>query len=331
MATSHKLRGVDASINRCMWEFVGYAARVCPEIAVFESVRPALTRGRELMVSLRALLEERTELRYELHHVLHDAYDLGGVARRARYFWVASRVPFGVEFPKLVGARPVLADAWDDLAGLALTWETQPYRRPSTAWSAAARVGSAGVDGHVTRDGVAHRRALDVLRAAEAIGGWSPGWDLARVAKLVDEAGLLPASCDDRAIRWRERDFKLGFFSPLRWDASKPARVIMGGALSLALHPAEPRFITHREAARVMGFPDAWRIAPLREYAGLPTTWGKGITVTCGEWVARWVRSSLDGRPGAVRGEVVGDREYLVRPPRARQESRLGSDLEVSR
>jgi hypothetical protein len=64
-----------------------------------------------------------------------------------------------------------------------------------------------------------------------------------------------------------------------------------------------------------MGFPDDWRILPLKGNAVSPT-WGKGITVQCGRWIGDWVRNALDGAPGNVTGEPVGEREYFVTAPR---------------
>ena len=71
-------------------------------------------------------------------------------------------------------------------------------------------------------------------------------------------------------------------------------------------------FRSHREAARVIGFPDDWRVHPLRDVTGLQLTWGKGITVQCGEWVGGWIRRALDGAPGDLRGRLVGEREFDV-------------------
>jgi site-specific DNA-cytosine methylase len=108
-----------------------------------------------------------------------------------------------------------------------------------------------------------------------------------------------------------EKDWFMGFTTMVRWNPSNPARVITGAALQSVLHPWLPRTITHREAARIMGFPDDWVIYPMRSN-GLQSTWGKGITVQCGRWIATWARRSLDGSPGELRGSTVKDREYFI-------------------
>jgi site-specific DNA-cytosine methylase len=77
------------------------------------------------------------------------------------------------------------------------------------------------------------------------------------------------------------------------------------------IHPYENRMFTHREVARIMGFPDDWYILPLRGERQLPFTWGKGILVQCGRWIASWVQAALDGNPSDHKGEQIGEREWL--------------------
>src|SRR5262245_18569320 len=135
--TDKRWRGVDAKVNACMWSFSNFVADVRPTVAVMESVRVAFTTGRSLMQDLRANVEARTGLRYNVHHVYQDALALGGAAKRPRYFFVLSQVPFGVEYPRVYA--PTLRDVIEDLEGLEPTWELQPYRRTPTWWSKAAR------------------------------------------------------------------------------------------------------------------------------------------------------------------------------------------------
>lgn len=314
--TDNRHRGVDSKINQCMWVLIEYTARVRPQIMIMESVRQAYTGGRSLMQALRARLEELTGLPYELYHVMQDAIDLGGAARRPRYFMVLSRVPFGVEYPRL-SRRPLLRDVWSDLRGHPLTWQSQPYRRPATWWSETPRTGCTTFDGHVNHRGVPIERALDLMIVANQNGGWPFGWSIGRVAQHVYETtGGLPASWQHMVPKLLAKKWHMGFASITRWDPDRPGRVIMGSALDMVLHPWEPRTITHREAARVMGFPDDWRILPLRRQANLRATWGKGITVQCGRWIGDWCRAALDGRPGTVTGELIGEREHLVQDAR---------------
>lgn len=313
LMTDRRHRGVDAKVNACMWVFTEYGARVKPQILVMESVRQAYSSGRELMTALRANLEEKSGLKYDLYHVMHDALNLGGAATRKRYFWVASRIPFGVDFPTV--RKPLLPDVISDLQNLALTWNPQPYRLPPTWWSERPRARTSAVDGHVTRDGVAIRRTLDLLHLTEEIDeGWPAGWDIGRVAKhMYDRHGCLPESWSHMKSKLIANDFHLGFTSAIRWNPAKHGRVITGAALDLVIHPFLPRLITHREAARIMGFPDDWRILPLKASSQLKMTWGKGITTQCGRWIGGLARRALDGDPAENRGVSVGEREWFIK------------------
>lgn len=322
--TDNRHRGMDSKINACMHVLIDYAAKIRPSVLVMESVRQAYTGGRPLMQRLRAKLEELTGLRYDLYHVMQDALELGGAARRPRYFMVLSRVPFGVEYPTL-SRRPLLRDVWSDLVNHPLTWESQPYRRPATWWTESPRAGCTTFDGHQNHRGVPIERALDLMEVANRNGGWPAGWSIGRVARHVYETvGELPPSWDHMLPKLLRKDWHMGFASITRWDADRVGRVIMGSALDMVLHPWEPRTITHREAARVMGFPDDWRIRPLRGVANLRATWGKGISVQCGRWIGEWCRASLDGEPGTATGVEIGDRERLIEQrATARREQRL--------
>lgn len=309
-------RGVGSKVNACMWAFSNYVAAVRPRVAVMESVRSAYSTGHELMTALRANVEGLTGTRYGLYHVYQNAVDLGGAAKRPRYFMVMSRVPFGVEYPRLRQLATV-RDVLGDLDNLAETWEPQPYRQPATWWSASARSASGAVDGHVSRaNSTRVRKGLELL---EASGGWPAGVAIGAMAKRYYEAnGTLPPSWQATMAKLVERDFNMGFptTTMLRWYADQPARVVTGDVMEQVIHPWLPRMVTHREAARVMGFPDDWHLRELRNQTGLGATHGKGITVQCGEWVAGWVKRSLAGEPGDVMGVPVGEREWFIDDPR---------------
>lgn len=325
--TDNKHRGVDSKINHCMWEFIAYGAKVRPQVIVMESVRQAFTIGRVLMQTLRDRLEQRTGLRYDQYHVMQDALELGGAARRPRYFMVLSQIPFGVEYPPR-GRVPLLRDVWSDLRDHPLTWESQPYRRPATWWSQKARGSNTTFDGHQNHRGVPIERALDLYQLAENNGGWPAGWSVGRVAEhCYDTLGKLPDSWTHMipkllTVKPGRPRFHMGFASITRWDPNKHGRVIMGSALDMVMHPWEARTITHREAARVMGFPDDWRILPLKRNAGLRATWGKGVSVQCGRWIGEQVIHALDGQPASFCGREIGHREWLVERPKVPLRSR---------
>jgi len=307
--SSKDFRGADSKINACMWSFSDYVARVKPQVAVFESVQQARTTGHDLMKALRDNVERKTNARWDLYHVRHNAYHVGGAAQRRRYFWVISRVPFGIE-PAVPSRYPVFNDIISDLGGLnTTTWDAQPYRQPPTWWSKERRSDTGAVDGMVGASSPLIRRCQDL--AAEV--GWFPGESISDVCRRAYEGnGHLPASFASTEAKIVRNGFKMGFTTPVRWHGDRAGRVITGGSLVMVLHPTEDRMVTHREAARVLGFPDDWLIKPLRRVSGLQMTWGKGITVDCGRWIGEWVRHALDDNPGSYRGVEIGDHEWDI-------------------
>lgn len=310
-AMSHReFRGAESKINKCMWDFVEYTARVMPKIAVFESVQQAFNRpdGHDLMIRLRKHLETLTGEKWALYHIKHNAYSVGGAAQRKRYFWLVSRIPFGVSIPKL-RRLPLLNDVIGDLANLGDTWSAQPYRAPATWWADARRSESGFVDGHVTIKSPIVGRIKDLMAKVD----WAPKEHVQEICRrYYEQEGELPESWKSTEKKLIDNDFFQGFTTPVRWSGNEPARVITGGGLITTIHPFEQRTITHREAARILGFPDDWRILPLRKVTGLSATWGKGITVDCGRWVGTQIRHALLDDPASYTGEEIGERERLI-------------------
>lgn len=309
MSAKH-FRGADSPINHCMFAFARFVGRVNPQIAVFESVPQAFGRedGLQLMRVLREIVEHDTGHNWDLFHVKHNAYSVGGAAIRKRYFWVISRVPFGIERPQ-VRRLPVLNDVIADLDDLSRTWLPQPYGQPATWWSKEFRSDTGGVDGHVWIQNPLIQRVQDLMAGVP----WGPNEHLAQVARKYHEVhGRLPNSWSASADKVVATDFNMGFTTPVRWNGQHPARVITGAALQTAIHPTANRALSHREAARVMGFPDDWKLWPLRYNSGLAMTHGKGITVQCGRWIGEWIRNALDGTPGSYAGEPMGEHERVI-------------------
>src|SRR5262245_28269573 len=212
--TDKRWRGVDAKVNACMWSFSNFVADVRPTVAVMESVRVAFTTGRSLMQDLRANVEARTGLRYDVHHVYQDALALGGAAKRPRYFFVLSQVPFGVEYPRVYA--PTLRDVIEDLEGLEPTWELQPYRRPPTWWSKAARSDAGVVDGHVGSKSPYVLRAMQLLEALD--GDWPQGMAVAKaLERYYREHGEVPPLWQHMLPKLIAKDFFMGFTTMVRW------------------------------------------------------------------------------------------------------------------
>lgn len=153
------------------------------------------------------------------------------------------------------------------------------------------------------------RRLMDLLASIP----WNPGESLSTVVRRHYEThGALPASWAHLEEKIVRTNFSLGFTTPCRWKGDQPARVITGGSLQLVIHPWLDRTITHRETARVLGFPDDWKIEPLKNLSGLSLTWGKGISVHCGKWIGEWIHRALDGAPGTHVGDQLTEREWNI-------------------
>lgn len=308
--SSKSFRGVESKINACMWAFSNYAARVAPQVAIFESVPLAFTQGHSLMRALFDSLRERVpDPNWKLYHVRHNAYSVGGPAMRARYFWVAARIPFGIEVER-PAQLPVFADVIGDLIGQEEgVWGPQSYVGTPTWYSSRFWSSTGTVDGHVAIDNPNTRRTRDIMAELD----WQPG-EYAQKAtrRYFEKHGKLPDSWGHLQDKLIERDFAQGYNTPTMWRPDQPARVVTGAGMLNGVHYAERRTFTHREVARVMGFPDDWLIEPLRNSPGLFMTWGKGITVDCGRWIARWVREALDGKPGTHVGGQLTEDEFLI-------------------
>ncbi|MGO1835522.1 MAG: DNA cytosine methyltransferase, partial [Actinomycetaceae bacterium] len=104
-------------------------------------------------------------------------------------------------------------------------------------------------------------------------------------------------------------------FAPRRLNPDKAAPVMTGTGAKDFVHPWLDRTLTVREVARIMGWPDDWSLAPIWN-AGRPDDtqkWlGKGITVQVGRWIGGWAAAALEGSPGSFRGNLVGEREWLI-------------------
>ena len=334
-------RGNNSSINEYMWEVIRYAGLVSPTIVAWESVQQTFRQGLMLMRQLHACLEELTGHKYHLTHVLHNNLSHGGASMRRRYFWVASRVPFGVEPGRITrrGNRadvdhiPTMGAVLRDLEPLGLTMVPQRYRsaRLVAEGTDAERVkimgsalwcerevhdGTGLVDGHDTYHSNTRDRVLELLlddaiewhqgenmavvmrRYYDTHGHLSPSWNY--MTKKVDDDGQTVSL--PKAERLVETDFAMGHNQPTRWRADRPANVLTGGAVHLVVHPTQDRTLTHREVARIQGFPDDWRIYPVRNAKDVGPAWGKGVPVQAGRWVSYWARMALEGAPGANVG-----------------------------
>lgn len=314
---------VNHNINNCMWDCVNYAGNVRPEVFIMESVQGAAVRGTPLMRQLRGHLENLTGYEYHLTHVLQNNAALGGASLRRRYFMVLSRVPFGVELPEY-GPPPTLFESIGDLQTLDYRlWRRQEYLSPHSEWVHREVASPHGyVDGHITAkwETPGMQRIIDLLEGdTNDIEVWPQDACLVAALRNYHQAhGKLPTSWHfkRRSGAWAdesliEKNMEMGFTRPKRWRYDKTAFVIIGGAMYLVVHPTQNRMLTHRECARVMGFPDDWRIEPLQGLRGLEEGWGKGVSVQAGRWIANWARLAVEGQPGSYLGTSVTEHHRL--------------------
>ena len=321
MTAGYSIHGMDSPINDCMWHAIRYAARVCPAVFVMESVAQAFTNGKLLMQRLAQELNEKSGLAYRTTHVLQDNYSLGGVTKRKRYFLVLSQLPFGVELPELKWL-PTVGDALSDLRDLPHTWEQQPYGKPPTWWSHHLRSATGLVDGHKFNGNKHSARLAELVNGLRAAGEdpWLPGEAEEKVPeRYYQKFGSLPEAWQyentaglTREKQLLDRGWVTGGFSQTKyWPWDKPGKVISGAGPHQVWHP-DMRQITHRETARIMGFPDDWRIEPLQNDKALYSYWGKGTSVAPARFICGWIRESLDGNPGSTIGELQDDGSRLI-------------------
>jgi site-specific DNA-cytosine methylase len=323
MSVGTPKHGVHSEINNCMRDLINYAVTVKPAAVIMESVAQAYSQGITLMRELAETLSTGTGLPYRTTHVLQNNWTLGGATKRRRYFLVLTPVPFGVEFEP-VEQRATLNDAIGDLRDQPLGWEARPYEMRPTWWSAYWRSHDNTVDGHALPiNGQAYQARIADLVAKVP---WHVGDTEIEVLKRYYETeGELPESWryDGRGSRSGlnhltrdkqliEKNFEAGGFSrPRHWPWYEPGRVINGAGPFMIWHPNN-RFATHREVARLMGFPDDYLIEPLRDNPALGAYWGKGTSVAPAKWICEWVKRSLDGEPGSLVGERQEDGSRLI-------------------
>jgi hypothetical protein len=206
---------------------------------------------------------------------------------------------------------PTLMESIGDLQRLQMTWEKPAVPRSRHLVVKSSAVTSGVVDGHITK-GKLHDlriRALCLTRLTE----WAPG-----ERSRAPSAQLRAARQAARSLVFAEpsilrKNFDWGSTSP---SAGTPTTGLRPDrcALEQAVHPTEPRTFTYREAMRIQGFPDDWRLWPLRDYKRLYLVPGKGVPVDSSRWFGHWLSESFAGRPGSMRGvpDSDRDREYIL-------------------
>lgn len=317
-------RGPDSAINSCMRELVQYAGRCTgtdgrpgAEIVSFESVQGAGKQGRELMLSFRDILDDATGQRYSLSHVFTSGATVGAAQMRHRYYFVAHRIPFGIDEP---GRRRVATyrDAIGDLVGLEQTWDEQGvvYRSQDVWWLEEQRIldeiqSLVGLEDHyIVRDHISSDSGWKAgIYLRELIPFWDPGATLEQAMRGYRERhGRFP----DRTETWwdHESDSLRVWRGPSRIAPDRSGYVLTGGCAGDFVHYSEPRFLTVRELARLMGFPDSWGFSIVGTAQRVGMYIGKCCPVNTGRWIAEWFVRALEGNPGGPL-QQIGEREFV--------------------
>ncbi len=282
---TNSFRGENATINQCMWDVIEYSAK-CPGVqtVVFESVQQAGRAGLPLMRKLRNQLEQLTGNLWDLHHVFHNNLSCGGNSDRPRYFFVASRIPFG-------------------------TLKTYPLTKIPRA-DEVLNTSVPGIDGNETPKTAEARRTASLLATGVE---WNARETVSQAAgRFVEAHGIealkqLDAWNTSRLQYFASRGFRPDQYQPRRWAADAPCPVITG-KIQESVHPTAPRVLTLREGARVLGYPEEWKLSSYKTDSWL----GKGIPVGSGNWIAKCVKLALDGKIDHLeRGTMTGDREWV--------------------
>ena len=315
--TPETARGVDSAINSCMKELVRYAARCYgtdgrqgAEVVSFESVQGAGKEGRPLMQALRAIIEATSGQTYGLSHVFMSGSTVGAAQMRHRYYVVFHRIPFGVD-PAKPRRVATYRDALGDLQGLNMQWEPQTYSSPAEwdPWwvnEQKIRKLAPSVTDHITYDAGGSRTREIYLE--ELLPLWKAGEKREDVMRrYIGKHGKLPQGAE----KWwdSEHDRERGFNGPTRINPDRPGYVLTGAAVSQHFHWAEDRYLTVRECARLMGYPDAWSFDSATG-VGQASLWiGKCCPVGSGRWISQKVLNALNGEPEAPL-QSIGDNEF---------------------
>jgi hypothetical protein len=87
------------------------------------------------------------------------------------------------------------------------------------------------------------------------------------------------------------------------WDWARPGWMPSARGVN-RIKGRDGHVITHREIARLMGFPDSWRLGTAPRGKILGAYWEQTTSIHPARWLMEWVHSCLDGATGPLTGEV---------------------------
>ncbi len=230
--------------NQLFREFMRFVDDIRPRVVLMENVAEIFNafEGR-----VRQEIEEMfLSMGYEVAIQVHVASDFGVPQRRRRCIFFASRTSISPSMPEPTHRNPKVHDnllpktasAWEAISDLprpSADWSsTEPYdRKPENDFQNWVRTGSLGITNHFSRPLASKQQArYEALQPGQGI------------KDLPDH--LRPKSGYSGA--YGRLDFTNVAPTITRW-VFHPGSGRFG-------HPAEPRILTMREAARLQSFPD---------------------------------------------------------------------------
>jgi hypothetical protein len=146
---------------------------------------------------------------------------------------------------------------------------------------------------------------------------WIPSsWDA--VADLMDLELIWGPQAIERAPTWYSRSLRspehtvdghaaaYDYRTVREWDWNRPGWMPSASGVN-RIRGRDGHVLTHRETARLMGFPDSWAIGSVPRGMGgtyLGASWQETTSVHPARWLMEWVHSCLDGAVGPLTGEV---------------------------
>jgi DNA (cytosine-5)-methyltransferase 1 len=285
--------------NELFYWFLHWVEILQPKIALIENVPTILSKVQRGSTVLDAVRERLGRFGYGVAAQILNAADFGAPQARRRAFIVATAPGVRFCFPQpthvsasrddLFGSRELHTTVWDAIGDLPQinsgegTDELVPYKNEATTdYQRHAREGSHGVQNHIA---MRHTSRLierfKVIRPGQALKDAPP--EHGQIAKFTGERSKKPFG-----------------YNNYRLDPNLPAPTIPASFQSLFLHPFLHRNLTAREAARLMGFRDAFVFKGKRttmsweKHLSQYNQIGNAVCPPVGEAIGRSVAEALD-------------------------------------
>ena len=209
-------------------------------------------------------------------------------------------LPVGVHQPEVLGARAVAGE--DDLTAIG-----GPVERGNAFWAGGQNL---FVFMRLTPGLNCNNTGEVPAVGLHEFGHLPPSWNY--MTKKIVDGEVVQLT---KAERLKETNFAMGHNQLMRWHDNKMARVITGGACHLVLHPWQDRTLTHREAARIQGFPDEWKIWPVRTASNISTAVLPGVAGTSSTPHSRATSARCSGFAMSRCADSRFDNPPTSRPP----------------